>query len=299
MAFAPPQAEPNVPDFRVHDECGNHTRHLDYVTSYGGSVTVRDYPVTDVSGRDVPVGLIVQFVVLAALASAVGLATAGWLIGTTVALVTCGALNVAMRRYEMRALGPANQVTLGRATLVGGVAALVADSCVSGRAPVIVLVTLATVALALDAVDGQVARRTGTSSPLGARFDMEVDAFLILVLSVYVARSMGVWVLAIGATRYAFVAAAWALPWLQEDLPARFSRKTVAALQGVVLVVVSAGVLPGSWAIVAVALALALLTWSFGRDIRWLWQVRPLAMDRPLVMTMAGQSLELAGGGPH
>ena len=39
----------------------------------------------------------------------------------------------------------------------------------------------------LDAVDGQVARRTGTVSALGARFDMEVDAFLILVLSVYVA----------------------------------------------------------------------------------------------------------------
>ena len=43
------------------------------------------------------------------------------------------------------------------------------------------------VALALDGVDGQVARRTGTVSALGARFDMEVDAFLVLVLSVHVA----------------------------------------------------------------------------------------------------------------
>ncbi|MFD8079956.1 CDP-alcohol phosphatidyltransferase family protein [Streptomyces sp. NPDC059718] len=45
-----------------------------------------------------------------------------------------------------------------------------------------VLITcLATLALLVDAVDGRVARRTGTTSPLGARFDMETDAFLIRV----------------------------------------------------------------------------------------------------------------------
>ena len=70
-------------------------------------------------------------------------------------------------------------------------------------------------ALALDAVDGWVARRTGTVSALGARFDMEVDAFLILVLSGYVAPTLGGWVLAIGLMRYAFVAAGWVLPWLR------------------------------------------------------------------------------------
>jgi phosphatidylglycerophosphate synthase len=242
-------------------------------------VTVRDQPVTELSVQDaqpvgdVGAGLITQFVVLAALAGAVGLGGAGWLVGTAFALVTCGALTVAMRRHEIRSLGPANQVTLVRATLVGGVAALIADS-VFRQAPVVTLVTLATVALALDAVDGQVARRTGTSSSLGARFDMEVDAFLILALSVYVARSMGAWVLAIGATRYVFVAAAWALPWLRSALPPRLSRKTVAALQGIILVAVSAGVLPVSLALGAVGIALALLAWSFGRDVRWLWQSR-------------------------
>ena len=56
-----------------------------------------------------------------------------------------------------------------------------------------------TVALLLDWVDGQVARRTHTESAFGARFDMEVDAFLILVLSVYVASTTGWWVLIIGA----------------------------------------------------------------------------------------------------
>ena len=104
-------------------------------------------------------------------------------------------------------LGPADLVTLGRAVLVGGVTALVADWLVTGRMPTAVLVALAAVALALDAVDGRVARRTGTASARGARFDMEVDAVLVLVLSGYVAALLGPWTLAIGAMRYVFAVA--------------------------------------------------------------------------------------------
>ena len=96
--------------------------------------------------------------------------------------------------------GPACWVTLARATLAVGVAALVADSFTHDT-PVALLVTLAGIALVLDAADGWVARRTGTASALGARFDGEVDAFLILALSVYVAPIYGAWVLAIGAAR--------------------------------------------------------------------------------------------------
>ena len=114
-----------------------------------------------------------------------------------------------------RGSGPADRVTLARATLVGGVTALVADSFAAAGPGRACWSPLAAVALVLDAVDGWVARRTGTVSALGARFDMEVDAFLILVLSAYVADSLGGWVLAIGLMRYAFVAAGWVLPWLR------------------------------------------------------------------------------------
>ena len=86
-------------------------------------------------------------------------------------------------------LTPASWVTLARATLAVGVAALAAASF-SHDIPVALLVTLAAVALCLDLVDGWVARRTGTETELGARFDGEVDAFLILALSVYVAPDM-------------------------------------------------------------------------------------------------------------
>ncbi len=88
-------------------------------------------------------------------------------------------------------LGPADRVTLTRALLVGAVTALIADGF-TRSVPVTVIVTIASVALVLDAVDGKVARRTRTASSFGGRFDMEVDAFLILVLSVYVSQVAGV-----------------------------------------------------------------------------------------------------------
>jgi phosphatidylglycerophosphate synthase len=166
-------------------------------------------------------------------------------------------------------LGPADRVTLLRAVLVCGVAALAADSGATS-----LIVALAAVVIVLDGVDGRIARRTGTVSALGARFDMEVDAFLILVLSVYVATSLGPWVLLIGGMRYAFVAAAKVLPWLNGTLPPSTARKTVAALQGVMLLLAGSGILPYALTFAVVALALGLLTWSFGRDIGWLWRVR-------------------------
>ncbi|MFD4141804.1 CDP-alcohol phosphatidyltransferase family protein [Streptomyces sp. NPDC058572] len=218
-------------------------------------------------------GAAVQSVLLGLLGAVIGLGPAGWLTGLAFTVGTWALLTRALRRSWHRPFGPANGVTLARTMLVGGVTALVADSFVSPP-PVAVLVVLTAVALALDAVDGQVARRTGTESPLGARFDMEVDAFLILVLSVYVAMSLGAWVLLIGGMRYVFVAAARALPWLNGPLPPSMARKTVAAMQGMVLLVAAAGVLPLLAAHTAVLVALALLVWSFGRDIRWLWRVR-------------------------
>src|SRR5947208_2228657 len=78
-------------------------------------------------------------------------------------------------------------------------------------------------------------------------------------LSVYVAPADGWWVLAIGAARYAFLAAGWLLPWMRADLPPRDWRKTVAATQGIVLAIAAAGVLPPDLIVAALAGALALL----------------------------------------
>lgn len=215
------------------------------------------------------IGLGGQVALLVVLAVSVGLSLSALLIGVACGVITTAALSHGLRSSGAAGLGPADRVTLTRATLVGCVAALVEDSFTRPPA-VATMVALAVVALVLDGVDGWVARRTGTESALGARFDMEVDAFLILVLSVYVAASVGLWVLAIGAARYLFVAAGWLLPWLRATLPPRYWRKPVAAIQGIVLTVAVTDVLPGAAISVLIVAASALLAESFGRDVWWL-----------------------------
>lgn len=182
---------------------------------------------------------------------------------------------------------PAGRVTLTRAALAVVVAGLTVASY-AGPDRVGPVVVIAGVALVLDAVDGWVARRTGTVTEQGARFDMETDAFLIAVLSVYVAPTVGWWVLAIGAMRYAYVAATRFLPWLRQPLPPRFDAKVVAAVQGVALTVAASGLLPLVVTPVVLGVALALLVESFARDVRTLWRRRtePAAEPaRPAVTT--------------
>jgi phosphatidylglycerophosphate synthase len=230
-------------------------------------------------------GLATQVAVLGALALTIGLSPEAWAAGLAYGLVTWGVL------HDVE-LGPADRVTLARATLVGGVFALTADSLTGPlAAPAvgsIAVVPLAAVALAMDAVDGWVARRTGTASALGARFDMEVDAFLILVLSVLVARPVGWWVLAIGLMRYVFVGTGLVVPWLRGDIPPVYWAKVVAAIQGIALVMAASGALPHGWTVIAVATALALLVESFGRSVGWLWRHR----------VGEGADLEFLRGGP-
>ena len=238
------------------------------------------------------IGVFAQVVLLGALATTVGLSAAGWLAGVTCGVITSAALAYGLYRYRVEGLRHADWVTLARATLAIGVAALVADSF-DRPAPVRMLVSFSALALALDAVDGWVARRTRSTGTLGARFDGEVDAFLILVLSVYVARSAGVWVLAIGVARYAFLAAAWPLTWMRAALPERDWRKVVAATQGIVLTVAAASVLPLALTQAALVAAVALLAESFGRDVWWLWGRRlgPPAQAAPLAGPASGLTI--------
>ncbi|WP_433728690.1 CDP-alcohol phosphatidyltransferase family protein [Actinoplanes sp. CA-051413] len=221
-------------------------------------------------------GAAVQAGVIMSLAATVGLGAIGWATGVAFGVLAWSVLAEGIRRSGARSWGPADTITLVRLALTGGVAALVAEA-LTGRTMLMTLVGLAAVAAALDAVDGQVARRTKTTSAFGARFDMEADSVLVLILSLFVASSLGWWVAAIGLFRYAFVAASWAWPWLRGSLPPRMVRKVVAALQGAVLVLASADLVPVWQAQIVVALALGFLTWSFGTDVVWLRSRRTLA----------------------
>ncbi len=216
-------------------------------------------------------------VVVSSVAGTVGLGGAAWVAGLAATALLVAGLATGMERYAVGRLGPADHVTLLRAALVCGVAALTVEEW-GVRRPVTALVVLAGAALVLDAVDGRVARRTGTSSSFGARFDMEVDAFLILVLSVGVAHTVGGWVLLIGAARYVLAGAAVAVPWLRGSVPPRPWCKVVAAVQGVTLTVALSGVLPRLGGIALLLVALCLLVESFGREV---WDLHRAAAGRP------------------
>lgn len=222
-----------------------------------------------------------QAVVIACVFATVGLSLSAWLVSLAVGAVMAAAISRGLAHSGALRLGPADWVTLARATLIGVVTGLVAQSFVE-EVSIPALIGLSTIALVLDAVDGQVARRTGSVSDLGARFDMEADAFLIFVLSIYVSGLLGWWVIAIGLARYLFVAFAWVKPWLRWPLPYRTWRKVAAAIQGLVLTVVASGVLAEGVSTFLVLVSLVVLAESFMRDVRWLFRRRNEPIQGPL-----------------
>ncbi|HUO68266.1 MAG TPA: CDP-alcohol phosphatidyltransferase family protein [Gammaproteobacteria bacterium] len=138
---------------------------------------------------------------------------------------------LALKQEGAPVFGAANAVTLARGVLALDLLALL------GSPPSAVLawsiVALALIALVLDGVDGRVARHRGETSAFGARFDMETDALLILVLAALAWNQgkAGAWILLAGALRYVFVAAGFFLPWLAAPLPASRRRQTVCVVQ--------------------------------------------------------------------
>ncbi len=209
----------------------------------------------------------------------VALVTAGTLDGSfgyplralsVFAALIAGVLWVAGDEHPYPNAGPANYVTATRAALVALVAGAVGESATPEMLWALVAVTI--VASALDGVDGWVARRTGMASGLGARFDMETDALLILVLSVLVWQheKAGAWVLLCGLMRYGFIAAGWLLPWLAQPLRSTWRGKAVAVGQVLGLAGALAPVVPVRLSTLVAASALAALAWSFAIDVRWL-----------------------------
>ncbi|TVP89356.1 MAG: CDP-alcohol phosphatidyltransferase family protein [Thioalkalivibrio sp.] len=172
--------------------------------------------------------------------------------------------------------GPANRMTFLRAALVVPVAALAFHPSLQEAAVIYALLAVAVLALILDGADGALARRSGRVTAFGARFDMELDALLILVLAVLVWQTgqVGPWVLLIGLIRYGFVVAGWHWRWLQGALPPSRRRQTLCVVQSVALLIALAPLVPSVLAVAASLGALALLVYSFAVDIGWLYRHR-------------------------
>ena len=216
-------------------------------------------------------------VLVAALPLAVRLADpgAGWPALTVATLVLAGVAGLALRAmiagYPHDRLGACNAMTLLRAALVAGLVA----ALMSPFAPW-AMVGIAVLALALDGVDGWLARREGLASAFGARFDMEVDALLGLVLALLAmaAGKAGPWVLVLGGLRYAYMFAGVFMPWLQGDLPPRRTRKTICVIQIATLIALLAPPVVPPLSLGLAGVASVLLVGSFAVDILWLWRRR-------------------------
>jgi phosphatidylglycerophosphate synthase len=170
-------------------------------------------------------------------------------------------------------LGPGNQTTTARALLVALLVALIgepADLRIAWTAA-----SVSAIAAALDGLDGWLARRSRMASAFGARFDMEIDALLILALSVLAWRfgKAGAWVMLSGALRYAFVGAASLFEWMRRPLPPSRRRQTICVVQVAALTLTVAPIVDAPASAYLAGLALASLCWSFLVDTMWLWRV--------------------------
>ena len=196
-------------------------------------------------------------------AAQVGTALAGFAVLAT-AVVTAAAWQLGGRDF-----GLANHVTLLRTGLV----CLVGGALLGGGARVSwSLAAVIGLALALDAVDGWFARRLGLASRFGARFDLEIDALMILILALLLWRTdrTGLWVLASGGMRYAFAALGMLWPAARRPLPPSLRRKTVCAVISVLLLLCLLPATPQWLAAGLAALALLSQAASFAIDLVWL-----------------------------
>jgi phosphatidylglycerophosphate synthase len=172
--------------------------------------------------------------------------------------------------HPFNRLGPANRVTTARAVLVAFVAGAIGEPA----SPVLAS-SVATAALAvtmMDGVDGWMARRSRMASQFGARFDMEIDALLILALAILAWQNgkAGSWVVLSGLLRYAFVAVGWLLPQMRQSLPDSRRRQVICVVQvaGLILAL-EPFVTPPVSELIASAALLALV-YSFAVDTWWL-----------------------------
>jgi len=132
--------------------------------------------------------------------------------------------------------------------------------------------------LALDGLDGWLARRFGTSSAFGAHFDMEVDAFLVLATSVLLWRSgkCGAWILTAGVLRYAYVSCCALWPPRGGTMPRQLLGRSAFAL--VVVGHALGFALPRPWGPLSAGLGTAAVTLSFARSFFYGYRARPRSM---------------------
>jgi phosphatidylglycerophosphate synthase len=206
---------------------------------------------------------------IAGLALCAGFASATAATMLAVYLAACGFVVLLVPGHAPhRRFGLANAVTLLRAGIVAVLAGFVGESDGVDEAARGALTLAALATLLLDGVDGWLARRLGLVSRFGARFDMEVDALTVLVLSLLVARTgqAGAWVVILGGLRYAALLSGQLFPVLAGELAPSWRRKTICVLSIAALIAALSPLVQPGAATFLCAAATILLIYSFGMD---------------------------------
>jgi phosphatidylglycerophosphate synthase len=192
-----------------------------------------------------------------------------------------GLLRLGLAAHPHPRFGAANRITLARLAVALLLLAMLGEPLYAPDPVAWGVVVIATAAALLDAADGPLARASGLASEFGARFDLETDALMVLVLCGLIVQlgKAGPWVLAAGLMRYAFVAAARVWPWLERPLPPSLRRKTVCVLQISGLIVCLGPIIARGWSSAIAAAGVVMLGYSFAADIRWLAHTRHQSLE--------------------
>jgi phosphatidylglycerophosphate synthase len=198
-----------------------------------------------------------------------------WFVVKAAILFASGAFIVpaaARHGHPFRRFGPANVLTTIRLAGVALVAACIGEATTSGVA--LGIAGASTLLAVFDGVDGWLARRSGLTSAFGARFDMEVDALLVMILSLLIWQygKAPWWIVFAGLLRYVFVVSGWIWPRMRAPLFPSLRRRVICVLQIVGLsVVMLPALVPPASAWLAALLLLALIA-SFLTDTVFLWR---------------------------
>jgi phosphatidylglycerophosphate synthase len=126
--------------------------------------------------------------------------------------------------------------------------------------------TLLALILALDGLDGAVARRRGEASPFGAMFDMESDAWTVAVAGLLIGMTGDPVLVVPGVLRYLYVLAIRYIPGSRGEAPRSAFARWVFVVLMASLVSGIAGAPGAHWMGIVATL---LIFVSFGRSFVW------------------------------
>jgi phosphatidylglycerophosphate synthase len=127
--------------------------------------------------------------------------------------------------------------------------------------------------LLLDWFDGFFARYLNETSKFGAIFDQETDAFLLLILtlSLYLNHNVPITIFLIPSYRYVFLILGLHFKWLKNTLPESYLRKVICSITILLLIICHMQSLSINHVQIISILAFLMITFSFTKDIIWLY----------------------------